>query len=248
MSHKLLIDTPGARAATFDEVCAVSLPEQTRSYRPVPNKHLIELTRHYVTQVLGLAILTEQYALSRKDQQLFALFTIDTGNPHETYAICFRSSYDKSLSVIYAGGVKVFICTNLCMSGDSLNYFRKHTSNIMADLPKLVLGALRYSRQSFETTKKDLDIMRTIPVTKDRGYEIIGRAVGHKVLTPTQANVAYGDWTRPRYEDFGYGNLYCLYQCFNQGLKKGDAAKFMPRHANMHNFMRPMIDNRSANA
>jgi hypothetical protein len=78
--------------------------------------------------------------------------------------------------------------------------------------------------------------MREIPCNVRRGYALLGVALGEGVLTPTQASVAYQDWREPRHEEFSDRNLWSLYNCATEGLKKGQPGRLMDRHAKNHDY------------
>ena len=78
--------------------------------------------------------------------------------------------------------------------------------------------------------------MRALPCHEQRGYAMLGVAMGRELLTPTQASVAFGDWKKPRYEEFADRNLWSLYNCVTEGLKKGAPGTVLDRHANAHDY------------
>ena len=78
--------------------------------------------------------------------------------------------------------------------------------------------------------------MREVGVETDLGYAALGTMFGHGILTPTQASVAFQDWREPRHEEFEDRNLWSLYNCVTEGLKKGPAGGIFSRHAKAHGF------------
>lgn len=232
----LMIHTADGHIAGLDEVLSVPVPEKTKTYHPVAHGELIEFVRTRVDSILGLSIRKEEYGLSRKDQQMFGVMTLETGNNDNGLAIGLRNSYDKSLSVGLSSGAQVFVCDNLCFSGSGMVVLRKHTLNVWRDIALSVDKALRESEQAYVKMNDQLIDMQAKPVNLDQGYEIIGRALGYEILKPQQATVALGDWREPRHEEFSERNMYSLYNCFTEGLKRGTAGGTMDRHALVHEF------------
>tara|TARA_R110002020_G_scaffold21537_3_gene73079 strand:+ start:778 stop:1353 length:576 start_codon:yes stop_codon:yes gene_type:complete len=186
-------------------------------------------------------ITQEQYGLSRKGQQMFGVIRLDSGHPDNGLSIGLRNSYDKSLSVGFASGASVFVCDNLCFSGESGEIIRKHTVNVWRDITLKVDQALRASEYHYIVMNQHLSEMKQIPMGLDEGYDLIGRALGHEVLKPQQATIALKDWRNPRHEDFSERNLYSLYNCFTEGLKRGPAGGTLDRHATTHEFFASML-------
>jgi len=220
---------------------AVPVPEKTNTYHPVSNGDLVSFVKMRVKDVLGLEIKSEEYGLSRKDMQMFSVMTLDTGNKENGLSIGLRNSYDLSLSVGVASGAKTFVCDNLCFSGDAMVMLRKHTLNVWKDIRVNVDKALHSSEMHYEEMNRQLEAMKHVPLRLDAGFELIGRALGHDILKPQQATIAIKDWKKPRYEEFSERNVYSMYNCFTEALKKGPAGGTLSRHTKAHGFFTPML-------
>lgn len=237
----LMIHTQDGHTAGLAEVTAVPVPEKTKTYHPVAHGELIEFIKTRIKHSLNLPVKSESYGLSRKDQQMFGVMTLDTGNPENGLSIGLRNSYDKSLSVGISSGAQVFVCDNLCFSGDAMVVLRKHTLNVWKDISINVDKALRGSEHHYTEMNRQLNAMKHIPLSLDAGYELIGRAQGWEILKPQQATIAIKDWRTPRHENFSEKNVYSLYNCFTEALKKGPAGDTMDRHAKAHDFFSCMV-------
>lgn len=237
----LCVMTKDGHRAGIEKVLAVEVPPKTRSYTPVANGDLIDFVRSRIVDYMGLEVDREEYGLSRRDQQMFGVIRVKTDSDEHGLSIGLRNSYDKSLSVGFASGASVFVCDNLCFSGDSSVIIRKHTLNVWSDIRVQVDRALQSSGHHYELMGRDLDNMKDVPVDLDAGFEFIGRALGHDVLMPQQATIALRDWRTPRHEEFSERNLYSLYNCFTEGLKKGPAGGRLDRQATAHDWFRPML-------
>tara|TARA_R100000808_G_C2141273_1_gene149057 strand:- start:977 stop:1825 length:849 start_codon:yes stop_codon:yes gene_type:complete len=242
LMNGLMIHTEDGHRVGLDEVLAVPMPEATKSYKPVSNGELINWLHHQIDSYLpGVGIRQEKYGLSRKDQQMFGVITLDMGESQKGLAIGVRNSYDKSLSIGVAMGAQVFVCDNLCFSGDDLTFMRKHTLNAEGDVKSKIGAVLQRSEVVYQRIGRECEAMKGIGVDLNRGYELIGIAGGHGVITSHQQNIVYRDWRTPRHEDFAERNLWSLYNCFTEGLKKGPAGGIMDRHAEAHQFFRGLI-------
>jgi hypothetical protein len=230
----------GSEVVTLDQVRAVPVPAPTRSWRPVAYGQAIDYLKGQIASQLGLEIESEGYGLNKAGDQLFALMTMKTDREDNGLSIGLRQSYNKSLSLGVAVGASVFVCDNLCFSGSAFKVVRKNTVNVWADFRALVAGQVAQSFAHYEAVNREVDTMRGIPCPERRGYAILGVAMGEGVLTPTQATVAFEDWKSPRHEDFADRNLYSLYNCATEGLKKGAPARMLDRHARAHGFFTEM--------
>lgn len=99
----------GGWSASIADLAAVTVPEATDSYVPVPYPRLIEEIKLHVPR-FGLRITREEYALAREGQQMFGVLTCANGKPDSEYALAIglRSSLDRSLAVgIAASGSRL---------------------------------------------------------------------------------------------------------------------------------------------
>jgi hypothetical protein len=236
-----MMHTPTGKYVGLEEVLAVPTPEPTKTYTPVAYGDFINLIKEKAAAA-GMVIESEGYGLSHGGNQMFGVMRTRTDSEEHSLNIGVRSSHDYTLSAaIAAGMLGVFVCDNLCISGDTCTLMRKHTKNVWLDLELHIDQALGSAEKNFNLMVREMDAMKAVPVAVDRGFELIGLAQGHKVLKPQQATVAMKDWKEPRHLEFTDRNLHSLYQCFTEGLKKGPAGSIMDRHTEAHAWFRPMF-------
>lgn len=230
----------GAEKVTREMIDAVPVPEHTRSWRPMPYGGMIDYVKYVADRTIGAKLESEEYALNKKGDQMFALLTYDVGDSDTGLSIGMRSSLNKTLAPAVCMGPQVFVCDNLCFRGDAFKIVRKNTKNVERDFRGLVSRHVTEALPIYEATKKDNDAMKGLPCNERRGYALLGVAMGEGVLTPTQASIAFGDWKEPRHEDFADRNLWSLYNCVTEGLKKGAPAQRLDRQAKAHDWFMGM--------
>ena len=248
-----LFSHANSNLATEEDIRKVPVPAKTRSYCPVPNGILVDMIREKAHDVLGAKPVKEQFALSKNNQRMFGTMTFESDSDETGISFGFGNCYDMSIKLRFAAGAQVFICDNLCYSGDSITYARKHTTHIFKDLEEKMLRALWETRSSYEKTTAQLDRLKDIPCSLDEGYKLLGLARGHGIIKSTAYNIALEDWSNPRVFEtevvkegekeiytvtpFSEKNMYSLYNCFTEGVKKGDVGKRIERQASLHQFM-----------
>src|ERR1044072_1930254 len=136
MTGTLVVHRSGWEASKAD-LAAVTVPEATESYHPVPYGRFIEEVELHVSR-LGLAVQSRPFALAKEGNQMFGVLTCVNGKPADDYALAIgvRNSYDRSLAVGLTLGSRVFCCDNLAFSGAGTMH-RKHTLNVFRELPDL---------------------------------------------------------------------------------------------------------------
>jgi hypothetical protein len=167
---------------------------------------------------------------------MFALLTLKTDSQESGLSIGMRQSYNKSLALATAVGQQVFVCDNLMFSGSAFMVVRKNTKNVWADFRRMISAQLQNALGHYEKMEKDTKLMKAVPCHEQRGFALLGVALGEGLLTSTQATVAYGDWRKPRHEEFSERTMWSLYNCVTEGLKKGAPARLLDRHAAAHDW------------
>lgn len=223
-------------AVNLATVQQVAVPEATATWSPVAYGAAIDFMKDTAMERLGLDIKSEAYGLNKDGSQMFGRFTLDTGDAEQGLSIGFRQSYNKSLALGVAVGANVFVCDNLMFSGDAFKVVRKNTKFVWADFQRLVGEQVGEALSNYETLKTQTDRMKATPCHKQRGDALLGVAIGKGLLTPHQASVAFGDWEKPRYEEFSDRNVWGLYNAVTEGLKKGGPGSVLDRHAAAHDF------------
>jgi hypothetical protein len=227
----------GGVPATYDQLCAIPTPPRTSTYSPVPYKSLVDLARTEIRSI-GLEVDKEAFGINREGGQFFGVITTrGTGELHNP-SLGLRSSHDKSLSNQCAIGDWLTVCDNMAFTTNGTVVQRQHRGDAFHDFGRLVRNQLRSALDIHHELTMDFDAFRNVDISQDRGFELIGRALGHEILKPTQANIAMRDWRTPRHnvDSFKERTLYALYQCFTEGLKKGPAGTVIERHAGAHDF------------
>jgi hypothetical protein len=226
----------GSEETKLADVLAVPLPEATDTWKPVAYGDAINFLKDTALDRLGLEIKSEAYGLNKTGNQLFARLTLDTGD--SAHGLCFglRQSLNKSLALAIAAGGNVFVCDNLMFEGDAFKVVRKNTVNVWADFQRLVIEQVDASLAHYNRLSDQVARMKAVPCHEQRGYALLGVAVGNGLLTPNQASIAFGDWDKPRHEEFAERNVWSLYNCVTEGLKKGGPGTLLDRHAEAHSF------------
>ena len=224
----------GAESATVDQLAAIPLPEETKSYKPVGHADLANMLGSMASNLLPeFELVNTQFGLARDGQKMFGVHTFKNGDSALGLSIGFRNSYDRSLSVGIAVGASVFVCDNLMLTGD-LTVLRKHTSNVMNDIDALALSAIYKSRTAYNQIKRDSETMKEIPLSDNDAYRTIGLLYGNGILTPRQIPVVKNEWLKPSHDDFEDRNVWSFYNACTEGLKTSPPQSIMERHLSLH--------------
>lgn len=92
-----------------DILISTPVPSATRTYRPVSHTQLMDLTLDSIHKA-GFKLDNETYASAREGKVANGKFTIkNVADSEMQLQIGWQNSYDKSLSLKFAIGTKIFI-------------------------------------------------------------------------------------------------------------------------------------------
>lgn len=216
---------------------AAPLPQQTRTYKPVSHEQLMDLTLESIHQA-GFTLDQESYTSARDGKVANGKFSIkNVADSEMQLQIGWQNSYDKSLSLKFAIGTKIFICANGCVSGDYGAFKKKHVGEIQTFTPQAITEYIKYAGDAFTKMQGEREIMKTIELDRRTQAELIGRMIiEEKFIESTQLNIIRGELDKPTH-DYGAANsLWELYQFTTYSMKQVHPSLWMNNHIDAHSF------------
>ncbi len=140
----------GTNKVTIEDVIAVPEVPFTKTFHPVHHCDFVTAVKESVNAI-GLNIIKEEYVLAAEGNKMFAVYDLNQGSSDLCWSIGIRNSMNKSMSLGITAGTRVFVCENLCFSGEFLA-FRRHTSGL--DIDELAFLAFRAMRSMVPRLKK----------------------------------------------------------------------------------------------
>jgi hypothetical protein len=131
MQHGQLVSHVDTDLVTRDQLRALSTPEPTSTFRPVPHIELVEML-DLVLEQSHIRIREEQFAVRRDGSMLFGVLQLAYGqSPEGSAALGLRTANNKTMAIQICAGLSVFVCDNLAFRGDMIALRRKHTSGLL---------------------------------------------------------------------------------------------------------------------
>ena len=113
-----------------DIMLTAPIPKETRTYKPVSHQELIDLTLESIHQA-GFDLDNQYYTAAREGDVATGKYTIKNVKDNDMQLqIAWQNSYDKTTTLKFAIGTKIFICENGMVSGDHGSFARKHVGGI----------------------------------------------------------------------------------------------------------------------
>lgn len=211
----------GAHAVPRSALQAVRTPAGTPTWQPIPHDEYVEciaaeLPRH------GLAVVQQAHALTHDGGRYFGLMQIDNGcqNPDYSWVLGLRNSHDKSLPAGLVAGSEVLVCDNLAFSGE-VEVSRKHTANILRDLPALISAALGHLLGRFREQDRRVATYKASRLSDCDAHDLTVKALDTGVICASRIPEVLYEWRQPRHLDFRPRTTWSWFNAVTETLKGG---------------------------
>jgi hypothetical protein len=213
------------------------LPQQTRTYKPISHQQLMDLTLESIYQA-GFELDNETYSGARDGQIGNGKYTIkNVADSEMQLQIGWQNSYDKSLSLKFAIGTRIFICQNGCVSGDFGAFRKKHVGSVQEFTPSAITEYIKRSGDVFQQMQRDREGMKQIEMTKRTSAEIIGRMfLEEEIIQSTQLNIIKREIDNPSFDYGASGSMWELYNHTTLAMKELHPSLWMNNHMKAHSF------------
>lgn len=221
MVHSLMV--------TPEQLINIPTPEPTRTWRPVPHYDVVQATTKMILDQGWQFVDPEhpyELCLTETYTKLFGVTKIlipgySDIDKEIALALGFRNSHDKTLSLTFAAGAHVWLCSNLCITAD-FRVRRSHTVHISVE--EVLKRVLDMVPGAAKTLIGWIGNLRSMPIARDTGVSILAEAVQTKALALTDFMPAR-DAFLTAYEDnnpqIHYGTTYwAVYQAITSQYKK----------------------------
>lgn len=216
---------------------AVVPPVDTRTYKAISHAQLIDLTLEGI-HGSGFELGRQNYSMAKEGAVANGHYTITSVADSEMQIqIGWQNSYDKSITLKWAMGVHIFICSNGCISGDMGAFKRKHQGSIQEFTPHAISEYIKTAADVFVSMQKQRDQMKQIELTKRVTAEILGRmVVDNEIITTTQLNIIKRELDKPSHNYGAPNSMWELYQFVTFSMKELHPTLWMDDHIHAHEF------------
>jgi hypothetical protein len=214
-----------------------SVPVQTRTYKPVSHSSLIDLTLNSIEKA-GFILDKETYSAARDGSIANGRFSIsNVADSEMQLQIGWQNSYDRSMSLKFAIGTRIMICSNGCVSGDFGAFKKRHKGDIQDFTPNAITDYIKGAGEAFTLMQNQRESMKQIEITKRTKAELVGRMMlEEQFITSTQLNIISRELKAPTHDYNAKDSLWELYNYTTFAMKETHPSLWMESHIKAHKF------------
>ena len=201
-----------SRIVTIDEMEAIPAPTGTDTWRPVSHRRVVDAI-HAVALGKGLSVAKEEYSITRDDARRFGVLKLEAGNGEWSRCIGIRNGNDKTLALGVAIGVQVYVCDNMCFSGERV-FHRRHTANF--EVEGVVESAFEGIDVRFDSFEDRLNTLKGEQISHDEAALLIVRVSEEGGVPGSHVMTILKEFTNPRPEEFKEPTRWNLLNAFTE--------------------------------
>lgn len=217
----------GGRVIDRHQLAQVETPEPTKTHMPVPHMALLDQVYSALTTI-DVHPVAEKLAIAKNGARFFGTIelkrTVEDGRGYNVM-LGLRNSHDKTFSAEFVTGSRVFVCDNLAFSGSFL-LSRKHTLNVMRDLPELVMRGVAQAQAAFIEQDRRLDAYRERHLFDYAAHDLMIEMMRQEVFGPVKLKAVVDQWHDPKYVEHASDGhtVWRLMNAVTEVLKDGAEA------------------------
>lgn len=225
---------------TLDDVRSIATPDPTETHQPIPHGTLIDMTRRALGDV-GYRVESERYELANDGARMFSTWAIVNGTHSDDYrlSVGLRNAHDKAFAAGMGLGTWVLVCSNLDFAADFL-FGRKHTPNILRDLPDLVRNLVGNVPTFRDTHERRLQAYRRTSLSDVDVHDVLIRSVDSKVMATSYIAKVLEEWRSPQHEEFKARNVWSLMNAYTEVFKSTNIFDLSGRTRRLHGLLEPL--------
>lgn len=232
---------------TKELIMNTPVPVQTRTYKPVSHSSLIDLTLNSIEKA-GFTLDKETYSSAVDGQIANGRFSIsNVADSEMQLQIGWQNSYNKQLTLKFAIGTRILVCSNGCVSGDFGAFKKKHVGEIQSFTPGAIIDYIAQAGEAFTLMQNQRESMKQIEITKRTKAELIGRMMlEEQFISSTQLNIISRELKAPTHDYNAKDSLWELYNYTTFAMKETHPSLWMESHIKAHKFFNDYAYDQSA--
>jgi hypothetical protein len=227
MKNVNLILHCGAAHVTRADLGRIQTPLGTETHRPIGHLDLVTTVEAKLSEVGNMHIVHETFGVTSDGMRMFGLLQVANGTgtgDDYAYVLGVRNSNDKAFPAGVCVGSGVFVCDNLAFSSEIV-LARKHTKEIMVDLPALVATTIGKLADHWTDQNKRIEAYKNTRLTDDEAIMLLIKAFRQDVFNWNRGNDILNEWDKPTHPEFGDRTLWSFFNAVTEHLKPRENSK-----------------------
>jgi hypothetical protein len=237
----------GGQELPRHQLAQIATPNATETWQPVPHDFFVDMVQDELEN-FGLRVQNEAHGVTNLDNptvpgNYFGLFEVKGDNftyDERSLVVGIRNSHLKRFGAQMVIGDKVFVCDNLCFSGE-VGVGRKHTKNVLDEklgIRPLIVDAISKLLVVGKNQEVRYDLYKSKQMDSGLAEVVMIDALRQGVVTSTQLPKVVQQWDAPDHDEFAkHKNGWRLFNGFTEALKGTSPIELPSRTIKLQSIM-----------
>jgi len=183
------------------ELALVPTPASTSTHQVIPHADIVSALEEQLS-FRHIAISAEEYAVTKDGKNFFGVLTLDQGIDGGSFALGVRNSHSKMFRLSIVVGLRIFVCSNLCFSGDFNIVLAKHSKHF--SLSNAISIGIDEAQRGFAPMQQRVETWRQTSMSDDEArLHLFAAFIEDSLDAPKHlAKAVWANWLRPAHEEF----------------------------------------------
>jgi len=204
VSKKPIITSYDIVAKEF--LCGIDLPEETRSYKPVAHKTVIEDTERAFKDA-GFGILKAYFTHADEGKIMSGQYYLQLKGDAEKFGhvVSVQNSYNKRVTLKFAYGIVEWE-TDIGILSNEISFKRKHTGTVATEFRNMLDTTIYMLTEQRDTLMRDVEMLKFTKIKEDLAQKLMGKIFFNDIVTSSQLNTVRREFKRKK--DGVFWNVY----------------------------------------
>lgn len=207
----------GANWVSRETLATIEPPEATDTWKPVAHLDFVEILHSSMVR-RGYKLQKEQFGITPDGEKLFGVMGFQEETSEYRLSVGFRTSNDKSLAASIVVGCKVFVCDNLCLSGESLLMNRRHSK--LFSVKEEIWEATAQVQGKYGELQEKIETLKTRHCNENTAIINVVKAAQRGVMPQRLILPILEEYKEPSHNEFSSPNLWSLHNAFTEVFRR----------------------------
>lgn len=251
---KITEKTPITRSydnVTKYQLLEVELPIETRSYKPVSHKMVIEETENALKSA-GFDIIQGRFESADEGRVMSGHYYLqkeeDKHGDQYGHMVSVQNSYNKRVTLKFAYGI-VEWDSEIGILSNEITFKRKHTGSVISEFKSVISSTVYMLTEGRSNLIEDIEMLQYTKIKEDLVHKLLGQLFFREVITSSQLNTLRRKFKQKKNTPFKcfpessdkvlyrYATTWSIYSAIAKVLKESHAANQIDNFISTHEFI-----------
>lgn len=217
------------------ELSEIPTPVGSHTWRPISHLTVLSQVEDRLSEQ-GITIIEQQLKVSHGGSRFFGVLHVKNAMAPAGClpTVGIRNANDQAFACGIAAGLVVICCSNGSFGSDEIALSRRHTTNILMDLPNLVKSAVNRLGAMWAHQVQQVEAYRAARLSDIRAHDLIVKSMDAGAFPASQIPDVLREYRGSSHEEFQPRTAWSFFNACTEVLKKANPFSLPARTKALH--------------